>query len=40
MLEKAGNDQLRTDDSVRAEIAKLKTEYYEGAPAVGPTKGR
>jgi hypothetical protein len=40
VLEKAGNDQLRTDEAIKAEIAKLKTEYYEDAPAGGQAKGR
>ncbi|MFD5698490.1 hypothetical protein [Streptomyces lasiicapitis] len=34
LLEKAGNDQLRTDDSVRAAIGNLKI-TYEDTPAVG-----
>ncbi|MFF8101183.1 hypothetical protein ACF07S_15680 [Streptomyces sp. NPDC016640] len=40
VLEKAGNDQLRTDEAVKAEIAKLRTEYYEDTPAGGQAKGR
>ncbi|MGW1267162.1 hypothetical protein [Streptomyces sp. NPDC002491] len=40
VLEKAGNDQLRTDQAIEAEIAKLKTEYYEDAPSGGQAKGR
>ncbi|WP_327316729.1 hypothetical protein [Streptomyces sp. NBC_01235] len=40
VLEKAGNDQLRTDEAIEAEIAKLRTEYYGDAPAGGQAKGR
>ncbi|MCX5111370.1 hypothetical protein OOK13_23045 [Streptomyces sp. NBC_00378] len=40
VLEKSGNDQLRTDEAIKAEIAKLKTEYYEDPPAGGQAKGR
>ncbi|MFJ5103446.1 hypothetical protein [Streptomyces sp. NPDC088554] len=41
VLEKTGNDQLRTDEAVKAEIAKLKTQYYEAPPAGGGrTKGQ
>ncbi|MFF2128593.1 hypothetical protein ACFVW1_25020 [Streptomyces olivochromogenes] len=35
VLEKTGNDQLRTDEAIKAEIAKLKTKYYEDTPATG-----
>lgn len=34
VLEKTGNDQLKTDDAVRAELDRLKTEYRD-TPAVG-----
>jgi hypothetical protein len=34
VLEKTGNDQLRTDDAVRAELDRLKTEYQD-TPAAG-----
>lgn len=40
VLEKTGNDQLRTDEAIKSEIAKLKTEYYEDTPAGGQAKGR
>ncbi|MEU1316163.1 hypothetical protein [Streptomyces tibetensis] len=40
VLEKTGNDQLRTDEAIKAEIAKLKTEYYEDPPTSGQAKGR
>jgi hypothetical protein len=40
VLEKAGNDQLRTDEAIKAEIAKLKTEHYEDTPAGSQAKGR
>ncbi|MFG2882325.1 hypothetical protein ACGFYV_08375 [Streptomyces sp. NPDC048297] len=40
LLEKVGNDQLRTDEAIKAEIAKVKTEY-EDTPAVGgQSRGR
>ncbi|MFJ9716744.1 hypothetical protein ACIRPQ_12475 [Streptomyces sp. NPDC101213] len=34
LLEKAGNDQLRTDEAIEAEIGNLKVEYGD-TPAVG-----
>ncbi|MGV9556487.1 hypothetical protein [Streptomyces sp. NPDC003401] len=34
LLEKAGNDQLKTDESIEAEIGNLKVEYGD-TPAVG-----
>ncbi|MCX4576596.1 hypothetical protein OHB41_26175 [Streptomyces sp. NBC_01571] len=41
VLEKTGNDQLRTDEVIEAEIAKLKSKYYEDAPASrGQAKGQ
>ncbi|MER6435376.1 MULTISPECIES: hypothetical protein [unclassified Streptomyces] len=40
VLEKAGNDQLRTDEAINAEISKLKTEYYGDRPDGGPVKGQ
>jgi hypothetical protein len=40
VLEKTGNDQLRTDEAIKAEIAKLKIEYYEGTHAGGQAKGQ
>ena len=40
VLEKTGNDQLRTDEAIRAEIAKLKV-HSEETPASGDSgKGR
>lgn len=40
VMEKAGNDLLKTDEAIKAEIASLKTQY-EDTPAVGGhTKGR
>ncbi|TVZ75923.1 hypothetical protein [Streptomyces sp. BK340] len=40
LLEKVGNDQLRTDEAIKAEIAKVKT-AYEDTPAVGgQSRGR
>ncbi|MEY9487657.1 hypothetical protein RKD26_003451 [Streptomyces calvus] len=35
VMEMTGNDQLRTDEAIKAEIAKLKTEYYEAPPTGG-----
>ncbi|MBN0046917.1 hypothetical protein JS756_22935 [Streptomyces actuosus] len=40
VLEKAGNDQLRTDEAIKDELAKLRTDYYEDTPAGGQGKGR
>ncbi|MDX5565949.1 hypothetical protein PYK79_25285 [Streptomyces sp. ID05-04B] len=40
VLEKAGNDQLRTDEAIEAEIAKLRTDYYGDPPAYGLAKER
>lgn len=40
VLEKAGNDQLRTDQAIEAEIVKLKTEYYEDTHPGSQAKGR
>ncbi|MET9124368.1 hypothetical protein [Streptomyces sp. NPDC004528] len=40
VLEKAGNDQLRTDEAINSEISKLKTEYYGDRPDGGPFKGQ
>ncbi|MEU2712632.1 hypothetical protein [Streptomyces sp. NPDC007205] len=40
LLEKVGNDQLRTDDAISAEIAKLKTEYKDTSAVGGQAKGR
>ncbi|WP_406382093.1 hypothetical protein [Streptomyces sp. NBC_01618] len=40
VLENSGNDQLRTDEAIKAEIAKLKTEYYQDSPAGGQPKER
>ncbi|ARX86523.1 MULTISPECIES: hypothetical protein [Streptomyces] len=40
LLEKAGNEQLKTDDSVRAAIGNLRI-AYDDTPAVGGQgKGR
>ncbi|MBX9396817.1 hypothetical protein K4749_25325 [Streptomyces sp. TRM72054] len=40
ILEKTGNDQLKTDEAVKAEIAKLKTEYEDTPALGGQAKGR
>jgi hypothetical protein len=40
LLEKVGNDQLRTDEAISAEIAKLKTEYQDTPAVGGQSKGR
>ncbi|MFI7295402.1 hypothetical protein [Streptomyces sp. NPDC050121] len=40
VLEKAGNDQLRTDEAIEAEIAKLRSEYYGDTSGGGQAKGR
>ncbi|MFF3308327.1 hypothetical protein [Streptomyces sp. NPDC002952] len=40
VLEKTGNDQLRTDEAIKAEIAKVRTEYYEDASSASRAKGR
>ena len=40
VLEKAGNDQLRTDQSIKAEIAKLRVHSEGGSVADGSGKGR
>ncbi|MET7679091.1 hypothetical protein [Streptomyces sp. NPDC005423] len=40
VLEKAGNDQLRTDESIKAEITKLRVRFEGGSVAMGPRKGR
>ncbi|MEV7286861.1 hypothetical protein AB0O01_20210 [Streptomyces sp. NPDC093252] len=40
VLEKAGNDQLRTDEAIKTEIAKLRTDYYGDEPADGLAMGR
>lgn len=40
VLEKVGNDQLRTEQAIKAEITKLKTEYYDAPPADGRAGGR
>ncbi|WP_416960133.1 hypothetical protein [Streptomyces sp. Agncl-13] len=34
MLEKAGNEQLKTDEAVKAEVGNLEVEYSD-TPAVG-----
>ena len=39
VLEKTGNDQLRTDDAIKAEIATLKV-HSEGTAAAGSGKER
>jgi hypothetical protein len=38
LFEKVGNDQMRTDEAIKAEIAKLKVQY-EDTPAVGGQAG-
>ncbi|MFK4145629.1 hypothetical protein [Streptomyces sp. NPDC004065] len=40
LLEKVGHDQLRTDEAISAEIAKLKTEYADTPAVGGQAKGR
>lgn len=40
VLEKAGNDQLRTDQSIKAEIAELRVHSEDGSVADGLGKGR
>ena len=40
LLDKVGNDQLRTDEAISAEIAKLKTEYKDTPAVGGQSKGR
>ncbi|GHC46327.1 hypothetical protein [Streptomyces flavofungini] len=40
LLEKAGNEQLRTDDSVRAAIGNLKIAYGDTPAIGGQGKGR
>ncbi|MFD8391636.1 hypothetical protein ACFV2N_21185 [Streptomyces sp. NPDC059680] len=40
LLEKVGNDQLRTDEAISAEIGKLKTEYKDMPAVGGQSKGR
>ncbi|MGW1806489.1 hypothetical protein [Streptomyces sp. NPDC002078] len=40
LLEKVGNDQLRTDEAISAEIAKLRTEYKDTPGVGGQSKGR
>lgn len=38
LFEKVGNDQVRTDEAIKAEIAELKVQY-EDTPAVGGQAG-
>lgn len=40
VLDKVGNDQLRTDESIKAEIAGLKVHSEEASAADGAGKGR
>ncbi|MFI2643964.1 hypothetical protein [Streptomyces sp. NPDC018610] len=40
LLQKAGSDQLRTDESVEAEIGNLKVEYSDTLAVGGQDKGR
>ncbi|MEV6839146.1 hypothetical protein AB0N17_32355 [Streptomyces sp. NPDC051133] len=40
LLDKVGNDQLRTDEAISDEIAKLKTEYKDTSAVGGQSKGR
>ncbi|MFI6205627.1 hypothetical protein ACIBAI_04420 [Streptomyces sp. NPDC051041] len=40
VLEKAGNDQLRTDEAIKAEIARLRVRSEDASTAGGPGKGR
>jgi hypothetical protein len=40
LLEKAGNDQLKTDEAIEAEIGNLKVEYADTAVLGGQDDGR
>jgi hypothetical protein len=40
VLEKAGNDQLRTDEAIKAEIARLKVHSEDTSAVGGSGKGR
>jgi hypothetical protein len=40
VLEKTGNDQLRTDEAIKAEIARLKVHSEGTAASGGSGKGR
>jgi hypothetical protein len=40
LLEKVGTDQLRTDQAISAEIAKLKTECEDTSAVGGQSRGR
>ncbi|MFL4949888.1 hypothetical protein ACJ6WE_21640 [Streptomyces sp. MMS24-I31] len=40
LLEKAGNDQLKTDESVKAEIGNLEVDYADTPAVGGQDKGR
>ncbi|MGW4275512.1 hypothetical protein ACWEGQ_24865 [Streptomyces seoulensis] len=40
LLEKAGSDQLKTDEAVKAEIGNLKVEYSDTPALGGQDKGR
>ncbi|WP_434595397.1 hypothetical protein [Streptomyces sp. A5-4] len=40
LLEKIGNDQLKTDEAVMAEIGNLKVAYSDTPAVGGPGKGR
>ncbi|MGX4689372.1 hypothetical protein [Streptomyces sp. JNUCC 63] len=40
VLEKVGNDQLRTDEAIKAEIARLKVHSEDASAAGGSGRGR
>ncbi|MFD1273757.1 hypothetical protein ACFQ51_24815 [Streptomyces kaempferi] len=40
LLEKAGNDQLKTDEAIEAEIGNLKVAYADTQTVGGRDKGR
>ncbi|SES08203.1 hypothetical protein SAMN04487983_103070 [Streptomyces sp. yr375] len=40
LLEKAGNDQLKTDEAIEVEIGNLKVEYGDTTAVGGQDKGR
>lgn len=40
LLEKAGSDQLKTDEAIQVEIGNLKVEYADTPAAGGQDKGR
>ncbi|MFC9888531.1 hypothetical protein ACFW3A_11650 [Streptomyces pilosus] len=40
VLERTGDDQLRTDEAIKTEIARLRAEHYGTPTADDPAKGR